>query len=162
WAALAAEDAVSDSPCVQRNKGPNLLSFSAGTILDCLLKEQPVFFERGRVIGDTQMSQLDFSTIRADSGLEKLAKEGKAQRRLCKEPDLSVVEKEIGRVIKGVRLVPERLSITSSIIDVDVVGPDTEPNIPESFAPVVFAKLVDFTGTRFERELKLPTAQFMG
>lgn len=160
--AFAAQDAVPASPCVQQNAGPDLLPVAAGMILDCLVKEQPVFLEKVRVIKDAQSPNLNLSRLRADSDLEKLAKDAKTQRWLAKEPDLSVVEKRLGRVIKGVRLVPERLSITNSIVDVDVVGPDTEPNIPEPFAPVVFAKLVDFTGTRFNGELKLPSAQFMG
>jgi uncharacterized protein YjbI with pentapeptide repeats len=60
------------------------------------------------------------------------------------------------------RLIPERFSITNSIIEVELIGPDTLPNIPDSFAPLVFAKLVDFSGTTFRKGLNLPSTQFMG
>src|ERR1051326_2222542 len=148
--------------CVFKNSAKDPFAFPASKILECVRRGEPVILENVRVTADEHVKRLDFGLLPIDTELAELVKQGLTQRRFAMEPDLSSIEQRIGRTVRGVRLVREQFAIVRSEIDVEVSGPETSRDAAEIFAPLVFTKLANFAGTRFNAGVELSFVQFMG
>jgi uncharacterized protein YjbI with pentapeptide repeats len=146
----------SASGCVLTSPGPARPEFHAERILECIKQGLPVDLRRVRLVGTGARGVLDLTRI----PVSPLPESGRIGRSITL--DAAAIERGMGRTVRGVRVVRERFIVRDSEVAVEIRGPAATKHLPGTFAPLVFAKIVNFEGSHFMEPVALPGVRFFG